>query len=227
MRPKELKSFEELNEPLLHPPPRQPFTRSQGEVAAIIVATDGVNVYTDNPIYMLKVLDLPADPKLVEEALAGPHSKEWKHAMDKEIETLVQRDTWELTQLSKGKKPVGVKLVLKVKTNADGSLDKFKARLVAKGFTQIEGRDFYSTFAHLSDFTTARMFLSITAVKRMHLVQLDLKNAFLYGNVDADIYMKQPEGYQDGTHRVCNLIKSQYGRNTPTVIVFGEISRVE
>ena len=203
VRPEELKVTEELDESLPDPPPRRPFTRSQGEVAAVTVATDGVNVYTDDPIYMLKVLDLPSDPKSVEEALSGPHSKEWKKAMDKEIETLVERGTWELTELPKGKKPVGVKWVLKVKTNADGSLDKFKARLVAKGFTQIEGHDFYSTFAPVSDFTTARMFLSIAAVKKMHLVQLDVKNAFLYGDVDADVYMKQPEGYHDVTHRVC------------------------
>ena len=93
VRPEELKVVEEIDEPLPDPPPRRPFTRSQGEVAAITVATDGVNVYTDDPIYMLKVLDLPADPKSVEEALAGPHSKEWKQAMDKEIETLVERGT--------------------------------------------------------------------------------------------------------------------------------------
>jgi hypothetical protein len=104
-----------------------------------------------------------------------------------------------------------VKWVLKVKTQADGSLDKFKARLVAKGFTQIEGQDFTVTFAPVSDYTTARMFLAICAVKKYHLLQLDVKNAFLYGEMDAHVYMKQPEGYSDGTNRVCKLVKSLYG----------------
>ena len=87
--------------------------------------------------------ELPPEPRIGPEALRGRHAPKWKEAKDTKMHTLMERGTWELIQLSAGKKPVGVKWVFKVKTNADGSLDKFKARLVAKGLTQIEGEDFY------------------------------------------------------------------------------------
>ena len=79
-----------------------------------------------------------------------------------------------------------------MKTNADGSLDKFKARLVAKGFTQVEGEDFFQIFAPVSDHTTARMLPAVAAVRKYAIIQLYVKNAFLYGDIDAQIYMRQP-----------------------------------
>jgi hypothetical protein len=72
-------------------------------------------------------------------------------------------------------------------------------------------QDFYETYAPVSDYTTARLLLTIVAVKKLYLVQLDVKNAFLYGGMDATVFMKQPEGYNDGTNRACKLIKSLYG----------------
>ena len=166
----------------------------------MVLTKDEAKVFTDDIYYAFNALNLPVEPSTAFEALKGPNANEWKEAMDKEIKTLTDRGTWVLEELPPGKKPVGVKWVLKVKTQADGSLDKFKARLVAKGFTQIEGQDFTVTFAPVSDYTTARMFLAICAVKKFHLLQLDVKNAFLYGDMDAHVYMKQPEGYSDGTN---------------------------
>ena len=186
-------------------------SKTKGEFSGVIITPDEAKVYTDDIHYAFNTLNLPVDPSTAYEALNGPNSKEWKDAMNKEIQTLTDRGTWVLEELPPGKKPVGVKWVLKVKTQADGSLDKFKARLVAKGFTQIEGQDFTMTFAPVSDYTTARMFLAVCAVKKYHLLQLDVKNAFLYGEMDAHVYMKQPEGYSDGTDRVCKLVKSLYG----------------
>ena len=120
-------------------------------------------------------------------------------------------DTDFVSRIVEGKKLVGVKWVFNVKTNADGSIDKFKALLVAKGFTQIHGEDFYQIIAPMSDYTTARMLLAITAVRKHAIIQLDVKNAFLYGDIDAQIYMKQPEGNRDGTYIVCKLVKALYG----------------
>ena len=111
----------------------------------------------------------------MEEALTGPHADKWKEALDLETQTQLERGTWELTELPPGKKPVGVKWVFKIKTNADGSLDKFKARLVAKGFTQIEGEDFFQTFAPVSDYTTARALLAVAAVRKYAIIQMDVK----------------------------------------------------
>ena len=104
-----------------------------------------------------------------------------------------------------------MKWVFKVKTDANGSFDKFKARLVAKGFTRILAEDFFQIFAPMSDYTTSRMLLSVAAVRKHTIIQLDVKNTFMYGDIDAQIYMKQPKGYHDGTSKVCNLVKALYG----------------
>ena len=94
--------------------------------------------------------------------------------MDTEMQTLLERRTCELTQFPPGKKPVRVKWVFKIKTNADGILDKFKATLVAKGFTQIEVEDFFPIFAPVSDYTTARMLLAVAAVRKYAIIQRDV-----------------------------------------------------
>ena len=124
------------------------------------------------------------------------------------MHTLMERSNEELTELPARKKLVGVKWVFKVKTNADGNLDKFKARLVAKGFTQIKGEDFHQIFAPVSDFTIARMLLAVVAVKKHSIIQIDVKNAFLHGDMDAQKHMKQPKGYHDGTPRVCIHVRA-------------------
>ena len=191
---------------------------TENEFSALTITTSD---HTSEVIYdqfatSLKALitttkTLPKEPSTVKEALNGPHANDWKKAMDAEMATLTERGTWELVELPKGQRPVGVKWVFKVKTNADGSIERFKARLVAKGFTQVHMQDYFETYAPVSDYTTARLLLAVVAVKQLHLVQLDVKNAFLYGGMDATVFMKQPEGYDDGSHRACKLIKSLYG----------------
>jgi len=101
---------------------------------------------------------------------------------------------------------------MKVKLNAKGELDKFKARLVAKGYSQVEGVDFNDIYAPVSRFTTFRALMAKAAQEDLHMKQLDVKNAFLYGNLDeTDIYMQQPPRFEDGTGRACRLVKSLYG----------------
>ena len=192
---------------------------------SLIVETDGVAFYMGN-LSALFTGEIPPEPKTVDEALTGPYADKWKQAMDTEMQTLLERGTWELTELPPGKKPVGVKWVFKIKTNANGSLDKFKARLVAKGFTQIEGEDFYQIFAPVSDYTTARMLLAVAAVRKYAIIQLDVKNAFLYGDIDANIYMKQPDGYHDGTTKVCKLVKALYGLKQSPRMWYHKLSEI-
>ena len=71
---------------------------------------------------------LPPEPKTINEALSGPHSEEWKKALQQEYDTLMERNTWELQELPPGRRAIGVKWVLKIKANAKGELEKFKAR---------------------------------------------------------------------------------------------------
>ena len=83
------------------------------------------------------------------------------------MQTLQERGTWVLEELPEGKKAIGVKWVLRIKTNNDGTIDKFKARLVAKGFSQIPGENFKNTYAPVSQFTTLRVILAQVAAQRL------------------------------------------------------------
>jgi Reverse transcriptase (RNA-dependent DNA polymerase) len=107
---------------------------------------------------------------------------------------------------------VGNKWVFTIKRDAKGNVERYKARLVAKGFMQREGVDFTEVFAPVSKHTTLRVLLALVAEHDMHLHQLDVKTAFLNGDLDEVIYMKQPPGYeQGGPSTVCRLHKSLYG----------------
>jgi hypothetical protein len=90
-------------------------------------------------------------------------------------------------------------------------VERYRARLVVKGFNQKEGIDFTETFAAVVRFETIRTIINIIASRQMKFLQFDVKTAFLYGTVDETIFMTQPDGYNDGTNKVCLLKKSLYG----------------
>jgi hypothetical protein len=138
---------------------------------------------------------------------------QWKAAMDAEIKSLSQHKTWELVDLPPGKKMIGSRWLFKVKLNADGSINKFKARLVAQGFTHQFGVDFNETFAPVAKQTTVRTVLSIAAGENLDAEQVDVDTAFLFAPIEDELYIKQPDGYEDKTHpsKVCRLLKSLYG----------------
>lgn len=89
--------------------------------------------------------NLPLEPGTLKEALTGPHKEEWRKAIEAEYNALIDRNTWELVELSPGRRAIGVKWVLKIKTNPKGELEKFKARLVAKGYAKKKGVDYDDT----------------------------------------------------------------------------------
>ncbi|CAI7808522.1 unnamed protein product [Closterium sp. NIES-54] len=154
---------------------------------------------------------LPGEPATVEEALGGPQKEEWKAAMDAELNSLIENETWELVELPEGRWPISSKWVFKVKSGADGALERFKSRLVAKGFQQKEKVDFGEIFAPVVKPVTLRTVLAGAAVKGWHVKQMDITTAFLNGILLEDINMAQPDGYEDGTSRVCKLKKAIYG----------------
>jgi histone deacetylase 1/2 len=147
------------------------------------------------------------EPSDVREALADPV---WKSAMDEEYQALKHNNTWHLVPASAGKNVIDCKWVYKVKKCADGSIDRYKARLVAKGFKQHYGIDYEDTFSPVVKATTIRLVLSIAVSRGWHLRQLDVKNAFLHGVLEEEVYMGQPPGYEERPGYICKLDKDLY-----------------
>ncbi|KAJ9548930.1 hypothetical protein OSB04_021473 [Centaurea solstitialis] len=148
------------------------------------------------------------EPESYSEAVKLKDSFQWEHAMKEEMGSQNKNKTWELTKLPRDKKA----LQNKIKEEHDGS-KRYKARLVVKGFQQKKGIDYNEIFSPVVKMTTIRLVLSIVATEGLHLEQLDVKTAFLHGDLDEDIYMTQPEGFQvvGKEDWVCKLKRSLYG----------------
>lgn len=151
------------------------------------------------------------EPENYVDAVNCKDSDQWKLAMDHEINSLIQNETWESTELPKDAKPVSCKWVYKIKRKPDGSIDKFKSRLVARGFTQRFGIDYDEIYSPVTRLGSVRSLISVAACEVLKLIQFDVCSAFLYEKIRECIYMNQPQGYHDGSNRVCKLKRSIYG----------------
>lgn len=151
------------------------------------------------------------EPKSYEEAVISKDSKEWQDAMKSEYDSLMKNHTWILVEKPKDQKLIDNKWVFKVKRHPDESIERYKARVVARGFTQEHGIDYEETFSPVVRFTSIRIMLAIAAQNRFKVKQFDVATAFLYGELEEDVYMKQPIGFDDNSGRVCKLQKSLYG----------------
>jgi transposase InsO family protein len=150
------------------------------------------------------------DPTNFEEA---SKSKVWKEAMNKEIEAIERNKTWELTDLPDKSKVIGVKWIYKTKMNEKGEVEKYKARLVAKGYAQRYGTDYKEVFAPVARWDTIRSLLATAALKGWDVFQLDVKSAFLHGELTETVYVEQPLGYviKGREEQVYKLHKALYG----------------
>lgn len=153
------------------------------------------------------------EPLSYKEAMRSDEAHEWKLAMDRKIESLRALGVWELTVVPPDRKAVGCKWVYKRKFDAQGKLLKYKARLVDKGFTQQIGIDYNETYAPVMKLESLKVLLATVAQEDWELHQVDVKTAYLYGELEETIYMQQPEGYiQEGDEdKVCHLLKGLYG----------------
>ena len=120
---------------------------------------------------------------------------------------------WDLVKFPEGAKPIGCKWIFKTKRDSKGNVERYKARLVAKGFAQKEGIDFKETFSPVASNDSFRVIMALVAHYDLELHQMDVKTAFLNGDIDETIYMVQPENFISGDPKsmVCKLKKSIYG----------------
>ncbi|GJP86258.1 hypothetical protein CLOP_g16302 [Closterium sp. NIES-67] len=151
------------------------------------------------------------EPKTREEALNGPNGEKWKASEDEEFGSLIENETWDLCDLPPGKKAITSKMIYRHKYGPEGELTRYKSRLVARGFLQTKGKDYDEVFAPVGKGTTLRVLLAIAALLGWKIRQMDIVTAFLNGIIMEEVYMKQPEGLDDGSGRVCRLKKAIYG----------------
>ena len=132
--------------------------------------------------------------------------------MQDELDALSQNHTWDVVPCPPFVKPIGCKWIYSIKLNSDGTLARYKARLVALGNRQEYGIDYDETFAPVAKMTTVRTLLAIAASQSWPLYQMDVKNAFLHGDLKEDVYMRLPQGVSSIiTGAVAKLRRSLYG----------------
>lgn len=133
--------------------------------------------------------------------------------MKAEMKSLQDNQTWELVELPEGRSVIGSKWVYKIKTKADGSIERYKARLVAQGFTQKYGTDYDETFCPVVRLESFRTIVASAVQQGLKLHQVDVSSAFLNGKLEEEVYMKQPPVFISAgkENLVCKLKKSIYG----------------
>jgi hypothetical protein len=137
----------------------------------------------------------------------------WRRAMLDELQSIDDNDTWTLTTLPAGHRAIGLKWIYKVKKDELGNIVKHKARLVAKGYVQRAGVDFEEVFAPVARLESVCLILVLAAHRGWEVHHMDVKSAFLNGELDEVVYVSQPSGFaaQGRERDVYKLHKALYG----------------
>lgn len=168
------------------------------------------------------------EPQTIQEALSGPEREHWKEAIADEYKSFEKNKAWSLTTLPDGKKAVKCKWVFKKKLGSEGQLLRYKCRLVAKGYSQEYGIDYTDTYAPVVRYSTIRILLALAVNLDMHVDHMDVKTAFLNGELKETVYMEQPDGYKvkgKETH-VFKLNKAIYGLKQASKAWYDRIDNV-
>ncbi|WVZ50486.1 hypothetical protein U9M48_001732 [Paspalum notatum var. saurae] len=197
------------------PPPPVPFAPPPPAAPArhTMITRARAGLRQPNPKYANVCTTLPSPappPTTVRGALRDP---DWRQAMQDEYDALVANGTWTLVPRPPGAHIITGKWIFKNKLLPDGSLERRKARWVVRGFTQCAGVDFHQTFSPVVKPATIRTVLHLAASRQWPVHQLDVKNAFLHGELSERVHCLQPAGFVDPEHpdHVCLLAKSLYG----------------
>jgi hypothetical protein len=155
----------------------------------------------------------PQEPQTYTEAVASDDSLLWKAAIDDEYSSLMTNETWTLQSLPPGRVPILAKWIFKIKPGSKDTPTRYKARLVAKGYTQKYGLDYQDTYSPVVKPNSLCTVLALVAARNLELIQLDIKTAFMYGELKEELYLEQPEGFvvPGRENDVCRLQKSLYG----------------
>ena len=153
-------------------------------------------------------------PQCYSEAMSSPDAEKWEEAMTKEMEALAENDTYNLVPLPNDRKVIGGKWVYAIKKGTDNNVIH-KARFVAKGCSQTDGIDYEETFSPTAKMNSIRILTQIAIHNDLQLHQMDVKSAYLNAQIDCDIYVQQPKGFEkrgkNGEDLVLKLNKSLYG----------------
>ena len=136
---------------------------------------------------------LPQEPSSYSLAVK---QKEWREAMKEEISAILKNETWTVVKPLRDIKPIGVKWIFRVKKDSKGRILRYKARLVVKGYAQKEGIDYSEVFSLVARMESIRILIAIAAQEEWELHHVDVKTAFLNGEIKEDIYISQPEGFE-------------------------------
>ncbi|GJT86265.1 putative ribonuclease H-like domain-containing protein [Tanacetum coccineum] len=150
------------------------------------------------------------EPKNISQAL---QDESWVEAMQEELLQFKLQKVWILVDFPSGKKVIGTKWVFKNKRDERSIVVKNKARLVAQGFRQEQGIDYDEVFAPVAWIEAIRLFLAFASYMGFTIYQMDVKSAFLYGNIEEEVYVHQPSGFVHPAHpnKVYKVIKALYG----------------
>lgn len=170
----------------------------------------------------------PEDKLTYSTATKGESASRWTPAIESEIDSIKRNNTWTLVPRSEARNILSSKWIFKIKDgiSKDGApYEKYKARIVTRGFQQKEGIDYAETFAPVVKFTTLRLFFALVAHLDLECHQMDVKTAFLNGDLDKDVYMEQPDGFKDSARpdHVCKLKKALYGLKQAPRLWFAKI----
>ncbi|GKC42181.1 zinc finger, CCHC-type containing protein [Tanacetum coccineum] len=165
---------------------------------------------SDQHSYCFNVED---DPKTFDEAMKSQDVAFWKEAINDEMDSIMGNNTWVLTDLPPGCRPLGCKWIFKRKMKVDGTVEKFKARLVIQGFKQKSRIDYFDTYAPVARISTIRMLIALASIHCLIIHQMNVKTAFLNGELEEEVYMNQHLGFilPGNENKVCKLVKSLYG----------------
>ena len=174
-----------------------------------LVERDRTKVLNKIPL----ILNIEEDPKAFSETMTSRDVAFWKETINNEMDSVLPNNSWVLVDLPIGSKPIKCKWVFRKKYNTNGSIQAFNARLVANGFTQKEGVDYFDTYTLMARITYIKVLFALASIYKLHVHQMDVKTAFLNGDLKVEVYIKQPEVFilPDNEHKVCKLVKSLYG----------------